>query len=234
MEQSRNGSDATLLTPGQLWRFAEFRRRLEYIGESYRFWKDAEIGRPTFNESLRLLRRAFEVPKRTRREQIRLHPMIEIGISIIASREGANPSGKFDPTQTEIEEASRELLLRAKPLRGRPQNMNLRYHVKGLILACEWASGTPVTASPTTNSEYDPQMTSDGAKSIEIAFKRIDPSINKTTLMNIIRQMRASRELEGKRFEELFPYYQPEPHPELGIVARPEFEIRIAHPIYCS
>ncbi len=181
VKQNRNMTGEQPLSPAQRWRLHEFRRRLEYVGASYQFWKDAEKDQPTFNESLRLLRRAWECPNRKRRDQIRLHPMIEIGVSIIAFQSRSEAAGEFNPTQAEIEAACRELLRRTKALRGRPQDLVLRYHVKGLILACEWASGTPVTASPTTNSEYDPQMTSDGAKSIEIAFKRIDPSVTKTT-----------------------------------------------------
>ena len=234
MEKSGNGSDDQALTPGQRWRFTEFRRRLEYVGESYRYWKNVEKDRPTVNESLILLNRALHVPSRKRRDQIRLHPMIEIGISMFVLRSRPDRSDISRPSQAEIQEASVELLRRTKPLRGRPRDETLWYHVKGLILLCEWASGVPVTASPTTNSVYDPQMTSDGAKSIEIAFRRIDPSVTKTTLMNIIRRTRAKRELEGKRFEDFFPLYKPEPHPDLGPPVQPTIDFNIAYPIYCS
>jgi hypothetical protein len=222
------------LTPRQQWRFAEFRRRLEYVGESYRYWKDAENDRPTFNQSLKVLQRALKSPNRKRRKLIRLHPLVEIGISMLASNNSKDPADEFNPSPDEIETAVRELLRRTTAIRGRPSNLTLRYHVKALMLLCEWTTGVPVTASPLTNSVYEPQMTSDGAKAIEMAFKRIDPSVTRTTLMNIVRQTRGRRELEGKRFDDFFPLYQSEPHPELAVAAPSQIEVRFAHPIYCS
>jgi len=234
VDHSSESTDEPALTPGQQWRFAEFRRRLEYVGESYRYWKEAEKDRPTFNQSLKLLARALQVRNRKSRKLVRLHPLIEIGISMLALDRSRNSTAEFEPSPAEIESAVCELLRRTRPIRGRPENLTLRYHVKGLMLLCEWTTGVPVTASPTTNSRYEPQMTSDGAKAIEMAFKRIDPAVTRTTLMNIVRQTRGRRELEGKRFEDFFPFYQPEPHPEHGPIVRPKIDLHFAHPIYCS
>lgn len=229
------GIDRNLdLTPAQLWRLSEYRRRLEYVRENYNFWKDALNDLPTFNESLELLRRAFEVPKRKRTESVRLHSLIEIGITFLANRRPPVGFMDVESSPAEMESAARELLKRLQPIRGRPENSNLRYHVWGLILACEWATGVPVTASSTTKSDYDPQVTSAGAKAIWMAFRRIDPSVTKTSIVNIIRASRASGELIGKRFEDLFPLYEPQAHPDFGPPGAPQIEVHFAYPIYCS
>jgi hypothetical protein len=136
-----------------------------------------------------------------------------------------------------MEAASQVFLQRYGLKKGRPQHRLLRYHVQAAMLLLETGTDVPVTASPTTNSEYEPQMTSRGAKVIERLFTEADPSINTTILVNIIRTTRAKRELEGKRFCDFFPTYIGEPPP--GVDRRPppfaSFEASgIAYPIYCS
>lgn len=234
MPRSRISAEQSAPVVDREWRLHEFRHRLDYVGDSYRYWKDIEASRPTFNESLELLQRELYAPNRRHREPTRLHPMIEIGASMIALKyqAGSILETKFSPAP--LEAARHELLRRTKPIRGRPENPTLSYHVKGLILACEWATGVPVTASGTTNSLYDPQMTSDGASAIKFAFRRIDPSVTTTSLVNIVRRVRRRRELEGKRFEDFFPLYRPSPHPHLGMIGCPSVNLQTAYPIYCT
>src|SRR4051812_42801352 len=102
-------AEPAAISAGQAWRLREFRRRLEYVDKSYHYWKDAEKDRPTFNESLELLRRSFQVPNRKRRRQTRLHPLVEIGISMIASRNQCGSNGRHECSQTAMELAARSL-----------------------------------------------------------------------------------------------------------------------------
>lgn len=209
----------------------EYLRRLNHLAESYLFWSSVFASSPTVNQSLTALDRALHHPKRKQHAPMRLHPEIEFAISYLASKE---KEVGWSPTQQDIQIASRELVRRLRPIKGRPGNRVLRHHVQGLMILCEWASGVPVTASPTTNSTYEPQMSSDGAKVIQSIFQKIDPAVTITSLMNIVRGTRASRAIEGKRFEDFFPGYASEADPRGPRVRTSVKVLGTASPIYCS
>ena len=193
-----------LLSPAQVLVQMEFRRRLAYIVESYRIWSTLFEAGPTINESLALLKERSEDE-----ETPPLNLQVEMAIEMLAThafdRDVLGPL--CHPAPDELEAARQTFVERMKPIRGRPDSRVLRYHVQGLMILWEWATGAGVTASPTTGTRYKPQMTSAGAKVIEQTFQSIDPSIRTTTLMNIVRKTRQKRQLAGKRFEDFFPGY---------------------------
>lgn len=225
----------------QAAKFAEFRQRLEYLTVSYRRAKDYFGDSRRFNESLHHLRKATNPRARRRQTSVRLAPELEaaIAIGIETSRSETCPDGQYSAPSTDlVGEVCERLASSLAPTRGRPKDAVLTYYVQALMVLCEWATHTPVTASPTTNSDYAPQMTSPGAKVIQMVFEDLEPSVPVTTLMNIIRQTRAKRSNEGKRFGDFFPFYGGSIDPETGFpIPGPGFRLEkfgLAHPIYCS
>jgi len=193
-------------TPAQIVILGEFQRRLAYIAESYRLWSKVIGHGPSINESLARAKRSV-ARSSSGSEDVRLNLEFEAALEMIARAEAEKSKPTEHLTPEDIADAREKLIRSAKPIKGRPKSRVLRYHVQALMLLCEWATGVPVTASPTTGTAYKPQMTSVGARVTEAIFKAIDRSITTTTLMNIVRTTRQRRELHGKRFEDFFPFY---------------------------
>lgn len=226
------------LTAGQRRKEAEFQRRLAYVMDSYRLWSQAFGEAGTFNDSLSRLKRAVRGHRPDEAPGKRLHPLLEAAIGGRAkAKSGSTTDPWSSPTCSEVAEACDEVANNVATQRGRPANSVLIYHVQALMLLWEWATGEPVTASRTTNSVYDPQMTSDGAKLIEHLVAVMDPTVSRTTLVNIVRSTRASDFLEGKSFRDLFPFHgghmdEKTGLPQLG-PGRSLRSFEVMPPIYC-
>lgn len=221
-------------------KLAEYLRRMDHVVENYRFSKKHFGDSRRFNQSLRDLRKATNPKARKRDKRVRLAPELEaaIAIGVETRRTDAVSDTYVAPSADLVGEVCENLSRALTPVRGRPDDAVLRYHVQAMMVLFEWATGNAVTASPTTNSEYLPQMTSAGARVIQFVFADLEPSLPVTTLMNIIRTTRAKRELEGKRFGDFFPFYGGSIDPETGFpIPGPGFKLEkfgLTHPIYCS
>lgn len=220
---------------------AEVRRKFEYINQSYRFARQMEATHPSFNESLKLLRKGTN--PRARRAEVprRLNPELELWVNLLwrqrQEKAGHDPDAR-SPTQSEIFDVCGELAKKLKPRRGRPPDRVLAHHVHGIMALIEQLSGSKVRAAKTRNGEYDPRMLSTGGNIISILFSWIDPKVTSTALADIVLAARASGEIEGKKFRDYFPAYGwtvdratglPNPAPGQRLES-----FRPIPPIYCS
>lgn len=232
--------DSEQLTEEQAATLAEFKKRLGYAQQHFRFGREIESSNAGFNESLEMLDQAIRHPRRKRRIPKQMHPQIGILISHRARRiaQERGEDRLRGPGQDDVERAAAWVLANIKPRRGRPADTHLQYHVEAMMCLCEWASGRPVTASTAPHSFYNPQLTSVGADVIWRVLNFVDPKVTKTAVANIIIAARQSRALKGKCFRDYFPLYGGHIDRETGWpVMPPGTELQsfeVSYPIYSS
>ena len=231
---------AHVLTERQNARLQEFLRRAEYAQHSFRFCREVEGDHAGFNESLRMIDRGLHQPRRKRRSRKRMHPEVELVLSHFARGFARERTGEPDarPDQSDIQKACEKLLAEIKPLRGRPPDRALQHHGAGLMCLWLWLTGRDVTASTAPSSDYKPQLTSVGAKTIWELLNQVDPGVTKTAVVNIIIEARAEGTLEGKEFRDWFPLYGAKldsetGSPQLGMCLKLE-SFELSYPIYSS
>ena len=184
----------------------EFKKRLGYLEESYRASRRFEPEDETFNQSLRRLRRSLASRRTSRRPRKRLHPEIEMEISLQAQRLAEGEGPKVEPRH--VGEAVKLAVERLTPRRGRPDDIMLEFHVKGLVALIQEFSGLAVLPSRYSGPDlYEPRFAGTISSIVPLIFRGIDESISETRLVNIVRKLR--REHAGKelRFLDLFPLY---------------------------
>lgn len=221
-------------------RVVEFQRRLAHIDESFRRARNFERGRPTYNEGLRILAKALNPRARRSENSVRLHPALELLIKARWLQRNAGEGGNSvdrEPTPSDIWDICEELRDKLKPVRGRPADPNLTYHVRGLMALIQDTCGEPAQATRFKDSVYDPQMTSAGGRVVDLFFRNIDPAITTTALANIICQTHASGAIRGKHFRDFFPFYGGHIDRETGFpVPGPGYRLERfdpVFPIYC-
>lgn len=221
-------------------KLTEYFRRRHFVIENYSFWKNVFGDNLPFNKSLGILRKAVDPDARSR-EPIRLSPELETAIGMGVGSRRRDQTSLFTykaPSTTLVRNVCVDVATALAPIRGAPGRPLLTFHVQALVILNEWALGIPVTASRTKNSVYDPQMTSPGAQAIQAVFAELDPEVTVTTMMNIVHKSRASRELDGKRFGDFFPFYGGSVSAKTGLpIPGPGFKLEkfgLTHPIYCS
>ncbi len=192
--------------PNQQAVLTEFRKRLEFLKESYRFARKAlRDDQIWFNESRRRLRRRVRTKRKAKVRGDRVHPEIEIVITHHARRIAAAEGREV--SQRDANEAARIAVSLLKSRRGRPENRVLEHHVIGLMALVQNFSLKPVVARRHRNSVYDPHFAEGLSQIVPTVFHNIDPRITTTSLVNIV--LKAKRRQDGSEplFRDLFPFY---------------------------
>jgi hypothetical protein len=215
-------------------RMAEVIRRIDYVAEAYLRARAVERQTGSFNQSLAHITRALGPRARSAAVRRRLHPALELAVRL--RWRARYPDVDRAPTPDEIHDICSEISRERAAVRGRPDDVILRYHVQGLMILYQKMTGKEVKVSRTKNSVYNPTMTSFGAQWIENIFKKIDPCVS-TTLVNIVRETRKTGAIAGVSFCAYFPFYGGDIDPAMG-TPRPGAGFRLElfeplNPIYC-
>jgi hypothetical protein len=216
----------------------EFRRRLGYVEQSYLFWKKCLGNSNDFNASLRGLKAALQAPADENATSDRLHPYLELLISGTARRSATgSPDSAARLTREQLMAGAREVSAKTSPVRGRPADPILRYHVEGLMALIEEMGGHPVRSVRYKDRHYEPQMSTTGGKVIEQFFKAVDPAVTRTALANVVRDARRNYDSKPRRFMGYFPFYGGSIDPETGLPVPGRGyrldQLELAPPIYC-
>jgi hypothetical protein len=216
----------------------EFRRRLAYVEQSYLFWNRFLGNSNGFNASLHGLKAALQAPAEENATSDRLHPYLELLISGTARRSATGlPDTAARLSRAQLMAGAREVSAKTSPVRGRPADPIVRYHVEGLMALIEEMGGHPVRSVRYKDRHYEPQMSTTGSKVIEVFFEVVDPAVTRTALANVVRDARRNWDSKPKRFMDYFPFYGGSIDPETGLPVpgrgyRLE-QIELATPIYC-
>ena len=172
----------------------EFTNKLEYLTQSYALSVLFCTGEKGFNHSLIRLKRALARKRILKDIGKRLHPELELLLSVFARRyasaEGMNVS------EVHIRIAGQIIIETIKPSQGRPDNPVLEFHVKGLMALVLEYSGLAVISQRDKNSVYNPQFPDGISQIIPIIVKTWDESITTTQLTNLVKKIR--KEYAGK------------------------------------
>lgn len=186
----------------------EFQKRLAYLLSNYRVFSAWQGSALSSNESLSLLRRAQGPRYRGAPKRERLAPALEVLINVkakvLAERRGGDGAG-LQPS--DIRGAAKDVAVTQKPMRGRPSNELLRFHVHAFMALYRQTCGRDLCASTTRNSEYDPNLPAPWGAALPKLFSDIDPAATATAVVNIVLKAHASGAVAGKRFTDFFPFY---------------------------
>ena len=215
-----------------------FKRRLDYLFQNYRFAVAHSNRALGFNESLETGARVLNPRARRRPPRRRVDPVIELAINLEALKLArARDPEATGPEPQDVRAASECVVARVHKRRGRPANQILAYHVHAAMALHHQTTGNPLSASMTRNSVYDPNLSACG-EALLTAFRQIDPRITRTTIVDIIRAGHLSGIVDGKTFEDFFPFFGGRIDPQTGFpIPGPGFRLeafeRLA-PIYSS
>lgn len=218
---------------------ARYQDRLNYLFRSFRFWHARFRGVLSFNESLKAGARSLNPRAKSKPPRARVDPELELLINVRASELAVErQSNSEQPCQCDINAASAEVIARFKPRLGRPPNRLLEYHVHAFMALHRQTCGEELRAGTTRNGSYDPRIKSPIQDRMLEWFRSIDPSVTIATLADIVDTAQRSGDVEGKQFEDFFPFFggsvggvTGDPMPGPGF--RLERFVRVA-PIYSS
>lgn len=144
--------------------------------------------------------------------------------------------GSPGTAQRHVEQAGEITLGLLRPRRGRPDDLLLEVHVKGLVALLQEMIGTPVIARRHRNSVYDPHFADGISQLVAMFFRDLDESITVTHLVEIVRRTRSEYAGEPLRFSDLFPLYGASVGDDGEIKLRPGYRLEAFEPnipIYC-
>lgn len=188
---------------------AEFEQKLEHIKWSYIRSKGpfADFLKK-YNDDLARLQKQLKTGDPGTPRGIRIHPLLEKAINDRALEFARQRTGDAQPELEceDVELAAHDVAGSAKAIRGRPKELHLVRHVRGLMALFQQYFGRPVVGSKTHNSVYGPRVSGAAAHILEM-LNAWGARLTPTRLYNIIDSART--EYAGKRmdFEEFFPLY---------------------------
>lgn len=217
----------------------QFKCRLGCIFRSYRHSHEHRISVLSFNKSLEAAKQTLNPKARGKPEKKRVDPEFELLVNARAlalARDRDPDASKI--TQNDVNVAATQLIKDLRPRRGRPSDTLLVHHVHAFLALYRQTCGADVRVSMTRDSVYDPHIKSPGAAVMLKMFSDIDPAVTTTALVNIILDAQALGAIEGKKFQDFFPFHEGHVDPETGLpVPGPGYRIerfeQIA-PIYSS
>lgn len=219
-------------------RVAEFRKRLNYLDDSYRFEMDARLGCNDFNRSLARLRKSAGRPRNPAVAETRLHPGIELLINQKAKElAGLEPAESLRAEHAMfVKQAGEHVAKHVKAKRGAPGREALRQYVEGVMVALQEAAGKPVVPKRDTNSVYDPKVPGVFGRSLRILVDHIQPGVSDRTLYTWTSDMRKRHAGKSMRFQDLYPGYGMTIDQDGAPVMKPPFRLEafiVTQPIYC-
>lgn len=207
---------------------ARFQARLGHVLNSFRVGRSTMAGRRSFNESIADLKTG-QRPRARRAKRARLDPQIEFIIAWKLKEKDID-----EPGPVQVMEIAKELAETLKPMRGRPADRVLNYHVEGLALLFEETCGHSVLQSQTLNSVYRPSLKGALGKTLLHVLKSVDPLVTETAVANILRAMPEPGSPDRKRFRHYFPFADHGGRVPDELPGFETKEIGVIWPIYCS
>lgn len=221
------------LTPEQVERLDELSRRVNHVMAYFANARKGERSFLGFNESIRFLRDAVRGKLPTDGVRRRIHPLIEIGISLRLEKRGVRTGASADDIGAVLPEVAEAFAVK----RGRPADTTLSYAVQGLMVAWKWATGADCKVRLKENAtDYRPRSLSRGADLIVHLIQEAEPRTSASTILRFIFESRNA--IKGKSFMDYFPFYGGKIDPQTGApIPGPGLKLEAfipAHPIYCS
>ena len=221
------------LTRAQVARLDELKFRVGHALQNFASCRRVEREYMDYNDSLRFLRDAVRGKFPAEGTRRRIHPIIEIGISIKLEQRGLRSGGSAEDVAAILPEFAKAVPIK----RGRPGDTTLNHTVQGLMVAWRWATGRACTAKlKDGNDKYTPVSTSRGSDLIVRLIQEADARATSYTILRAIYESRKA--VEGKIFSDYFPLYGARVAPDSGApILGPGMKLEKfipAHPIYCS
>lgn len=188
---------------------AEFRRKLDHVKWSYiRSRGPLEDSLKRYNADLKRLQETLKTGDPGKPRGVRMHPLLEKAINDRALGYARQRTGEEEPELEceDVERAAHEVAARAKAFRGRPKDLHLIRHVRGLMALCQQYEGRPVVGSKSHNSVYDPRVTG-AAEQILLMLNAWGAKLTPTRLYNLIDDARSEYAGKWMVFEDFFPLY---------------------------
>ena len=211
----------------------EFVKRVDYALKSFRSGYETV----EFNASLARLKRTVKLGRQGPGRGERLHPLIELVVNHHAHRFATERTGDETSTmiQKDVEKAAALAATLISPMRGRPRAQLLDHHVAGMMALIQRFSGTPVLESRHSGTgHYAPRLM--GAGRILLLFRKVDPTITETQLVNKVREVRRRYAGKPMPFPDFYPFYGATRGDDGTPVLAPPYRLErfeASVPIYC-
>lgn len=186
-----------------------FRRRLEYLEESYAIWRQAFRTGNAFNKSIQLLREVAsgKLFFGDIDESLQLEVRIAFGHAL--RKRTGHPFAHWNQrTSEQLQQAAIETLAVLPKRRGRPDDLVLRHHLAGTMAAVQDACGRRVTMVKERKDEYGLAFSDNPAsRTVRQAMQRIAPDETEPRLALLAHKIRKQYAGKPMRFDDLFPAF---------------------------
>lgn len=186
----------------------EFNKKWAYALQSFRVARVID-SRGTVPASLARLRTALERKRPLKYRGERLHPEVEMALTIKAQEFANDRTGENDTRvlQGDIQKAARFLVDQVPVKQGAREDRYLRWHVEGMMALVQEVTGKPVIARRSRNNLYDPHFADPKAQLIFEALSGIDPGVSVTRVVNYICDARRKFAEKPMLYDDFFPGY---------------------------
>jgi hypothetical protein len=177
---------------------------MTYVRDSFRFARLFFGEGNSFNLALAKLKR--EVARGENRGV--MPAQAELGFAVwLGARECAAERGAEATAKEDIACGRERAAFRLQARRRRPSDDMLKFHVKALMAVVQEATGLPVHATRIKQNSYEPQGTDRLGEMVIWYFQQIDPTIQETTIVNIILNARKEYRDRPMPFRKFCPGY---------------------------
>lgn len=190
--------------------YAAFQKRLEYVLESYCFWRTMFDERKSGKLSIKQIASAQVKARDFRRLLSNLHLEVEqaMAFAIEKGSQGSNDTVVSLLNDVEkLEKACESAASSLKRKRGAPNDRVLEHHVGGLMALVEEMHGKRPVASMSKNSLYLPHASKVPGQVVLFAMHAIDPDIEFKTVVNVMNKINKRQGDTPMRFRDFFPLY---------------------------
>ena len=196
----------------------EFQRRFAFLQQSFATAFKLQQSSLTLNDSLRAAVRALNPRSRRRPKRKR----VNLGFELVINMRALELASQRDPLASnfrsgDVRQAALQVVAQLTPRRGRPANDLLRWHVHAFMALYRQTCGRDLRARIVKDGAYEPGFSSQMDQLFLILFRAVDPAATLTAIANIVKDAHASGVVQGKCFEDFFPFYGGGVDPDSGL-----------------
>lgn len=189
---------------------AEFTRRLWYIPRSYFAARATFKTGNAFNEELARLQAEIARGELTKDELTKEWPkQADLHFAVLyLAKQASERRGHAGPLSADdVIAGKHEAVMRLHARKSRPSDRILRMHVEALVAAVQEVGGRPVRVSKKRDHDYAPQAMDKMSKFVVDFFPDIDPTVSRTTVVNMILDAQKKYAGRSMRFPAILPGY---------------------------